>query len=331
MPVATWNDPSRSSQRRAERHERRLDRGRIEVAGDDRANGAACRSSPTRAGRTWRPSGSRRSRARNRPRASRPGRARAGPGARRSAASRGRSSPTSPALDGDRPVPAAVRAEERVARGVEAGRPVGAGEVGEMVASLAVLGLVVDDAVLDLDLADRVVALEVRRVVLRVPQAELDRAEQRQAGRRRPLVRHARPPDLEGLAERHEVARLRPDPGAARGDGRVAHPVAALVVVELALGRLPAGAPVRAVVVVAEVQVAPAEVERCVVVAVARQPPQPRVPVERVAAGGVRDDPEVVLAAEVVDPGQRRVGSGDDVFASVVVEVSHSAPTSRRP
>ena len=54
-----------------------------------------------------------------------------------------------------------------------------------MVAPLAVLGLVIDDAVLDLDLADRVVALEVRRVVLCVPEAELDGAEQRQARRRR--------------------------------------------------------------------------------------------------------------------------------------------------
>jgi hypothetical protein len=43
-----------------------------------------------------------------------------------------------------------------------------------VVAPLAVLGLVVDDAVLDLDLADREVALEVRRVVQRVPEAELD-------------------------------------------------------------------------------------------------------------------------------------------------------------
>ena len=89
------------------------------------------------------------------------------------------------ALDGERPVPAAVRPEERVARRVEAGRRRRAGEVGEVVAPLAVLGRVVDDAVLDLDLAGRVVALEVRRVVLGVPEAELDGPEQRAVGRAR--------------------------------------------------------------------------------------------------------------------------------------------------
>ena len=43
-----------------------------------------------------------------------------------------------------------------------------------MIASFAVLGLVVDDAVDDFDLTGRVVALEVRCIVLRVPETELD-------------------------------------------------------------------------------------------------------------------------------------------------------------
>ena len=77
-----------------------------------------------------------------------------------------------------------------------------------MVAALAVLGHVVDDAVLDVDLAGGQVALEVRRVVLGVPQAELDRAEQRQAGGVGPVVGDPRPPDLERLARRHEVEGL---------------------------------------------------------------------------------------------------------------------------
>ena len=59
-----------------------------------------------------------------------------------------------PPLDGDRPIPAAVRPEERVALGVEAGQRLGAGEVREVVAPLPVLGLVVDDPVDHLDLAD---------------------------------------------------------------------------------------------------------------------------------------------------------------------------------
>ena len=108
-----------------------------------------------------------------------------------------------------RAIPAAVWAQERLALGVEAGERLGAGEVGEVVAPLAVLGLVVDHAVLDLDLADAIVALEVGRVVLRVPQAELDRGEERQAGRpsARSLVRRTCQTSRVS-PERHEVARL---------------------------------------------------------------------------------------------------------------------------
>jgi hypothetical protein len=47
-----------------------------------------------------------------------------------------------------------------------------------VVATLPVLRLVIDDAVVHLDLADREVALEVGGIVAGVPQAELDRAEQ---------------------------------------------------------------------------------------------------------------------------------------------------------
>ena len=79
------------------------------------------------------------------------------------------------ALDSRRIVPATVRAEEGVALRIEARERLGAGEVGEVIAALAVLGLVVDNAVLYLDLTGREVALEVGLIVLRVPEAELDR------------------------------------------------------------------------------------------------------------------------------------------------------------
>ncbi len=84
------------------------------------------------------------------------------------------------ALDGDRPVPAPVGPQEGVALRVEAGEGLRAGEEGEVVAPLAILGLVVDDAVLDLHLPHGVVALEVGGVVLGVPEAELHRAEEGQ-------------------------------------------------------------------------------------------------------------------------------------------------------
>ena len=88
-----------------------------------------------------------------------------------------------PLLDDDRTIPAAVRTEEPLSRGVESDDRLRTGEGGKVVAPLPVLRLVEDHAVDDLDLTDREVALEVRRVVRGVPQAELDRAEERQASR----------------------------------------------------------------------------------------------------------------------------------------------------
>src|SRR5450759_41066 len=100
-----------------------------------------------------------------------------------------------------------------------------------------------------------------------------------------------------------------------------AEAMSAGVVLQLALGRLPAGAPEVARDVVAEVDVPAAQIERRVVVPIARQPAEPGVAVERVPARRVRDDPEVLLAAEVVDPRKRSVGMRDDVLAPRVVEV----------
>ena len=141
------------------------------------------------------------------------------------------------------PVKAAVRPEEGLTLRVEAGQRLGAGEIGEMVAALAVLGLVVDDAPLDLDLADVVIALEVGGVVLRVPQAELDRREDRQIDGFFAVVGEPEPPDLEVRAQRDKIQRLSADAAITRRDGRVRQPVAALVGGEVALGRLPGGRP----------------------------------------------------------------------------------------
>jgi hypothetical protein len=142
-------------------------------------------------------------------------------------------------VDDSGPVPAPVRAEERLALRVEPGQRLGTGEVDEVVPALPVLGLVIDHAVRHLDLADRVVALEVRGVVPRVPQAELHGAEQGERRGRRPPVGEAGPPDLERLAGRHEVERLGLDPRAATADHGVAESVAAAVVLQVGPDRLP--------------------------------------------------------------------------------------------
>src|SRR3990172_1500161 len=77
-------------------------------------------------------------------------------------------------LHGSRRLPTSIRPEEGLALRVEPGQRFGAGEVGEVIAALAVLGLVIDHTVIDLDLADGKIALEVGEVVPCVPKAELD-------------------------------------------------------------------------------------------------------------------------------------------------------------
>jgi hypothetical protein len=83
-----------------------------------------------------------------------------------------------------------------------------------VVAALAVLGLVIDDAVLDFDLADVEVALEVGGVVLGVPQAELDAGEGGDVRPGRAAIGDRELPDFEVFVERDEVAGVRLDAAA---------------------------------------------------------------------------------------------------------------------
>ena len=221
-----------------------------------------------------------------------------------------------------RVVPTAVGAEERVALRVETGELFRAGEIREMVAALAILGLVVDDPVHDLDLAGAEIALEVGGVVLRVPEAKLDAGKKRELRGFVAVIGHREFPDFQRFTQRHEICGLRLDLAVARTDGGIAHAVAAFVFVQLGARRLPGRRPEFAGVVVAEVEVTPTDIERRIVVAVPGQAAQAGIPVEGIAAGGVGDDAEIRFAAEVIDPRQRGIGLGDDVFAIVVVKVS---------
>ena len=71
-----------------------------------------------------------------------------------------------------------VRAEEAFAIGVEAVDRRIDGVNGKVVAALTVFRLVIDRAAFDFDLAGGEIALEIGRIVLRVPQAELHKTVQ---------------------------------------------------------------------------------------------------------------------------------------------------------
>ena len=227
-----------------------------------------------------------------------------------------------PLLHRRRVVPTAIGAKECIALRVEAGKFFRAGEIREVIAALAILGLVIDDPVHNLDLAGAEIALEVGGVILGVPETELDTGENGEPGRFFAAVGHLEFPDLQRFAHRHKITRLRLNLVTARTDDGIAHAVAAFVPVQFGPRGLPGGRPKPAGIVVAEIEVASAKIERGIVVAVARQAAQAGVPVKGIAAGGVRDEAEIGFAAEVIDPRQRGVGLGDDVFPFIVVEMS---------
>jgi len=81
------------------------------------------------------------------------------------------------ALDGYRLIPASIGSHERVTLGVKRLHLGGARKIGKVIASLAIFRLVINNAVFDFHLPDAKVALEIRGVVLRVPQAKLNAGE----------------------------------------------------------------------------------------------------------------------------------------------------------
>ena len=215
---------------------------------------------------------------------------------------------------------AVVVAQEGRAVGVEA-VDLGVHRVhGEVVAALAVLGLVVDGAALDLDLAGGEVALEVGGVVLGVPQAELHEAVKRHVLGGGGFVGQLHAGHQRVHAAGHEGELLGLQAVLDAGDAGVAQAVAALIAVQLRLDGHPAGRPEAARVV--DVEVLSAGVGGHVVVAIAGDAQHAGVLVEAVAAAGVAHQGEERLAAQVVDPGRGGVGAGDDVLPRQVIKMA---------
>ena len=170
-----------------------------------------------------RPGRRRRGRTRRSPR--RPARGAGRSGARRSGSSRARRCRVRASGERHRRlVQAVVDADERVARRVEAGRSRACSRTpcsGRGARGTRSCGR--SRAALDLDLADRVRALEVRHVVQRLVEAELDVREERSASFALGAgVADRRLPDLRVLAGRDEEAELDLDAVLRADDARVA-------------------------------------------------------------------------------------------------------------
>ena len=215
---------------------------------------------------------------------------------------------------------AAPCAQKGIAAGVKAVNGRVDGEKGVVVAALAVFGLVVERAALDLDLAGRKVALEVGGVIHGVPQAKLHIAEHSKGFRRAAFIRQHQTVDLAIIADRHKQLKARCQIIFLAGDGGIAQTVAAFVKIQFRLSGLPAGVPDG--IALFYIVIATVGVCRYVVVTVTGNAPQLGVLVKAVPARCVGNKAEKCLAAQIVDPRQGGLGRGDDVFSGGVIKVS---------
>jgi hypothetical protein len=92
------------------------------------------------------------------------------------------------------------------------------------------------------------------------------------------------------------------------------------VSIKLFSDRHPARGPNIAAVVY--VKITASVIDRNVVVTIARQSSQACVPIKTVSSRGIGNKTKKILGAQVVDPGIRSLGSINNVFSFVVVEIS---------
>ena len=96
--------------------------------------------------------------------------------------------------------------------------------------------------------------------------------------------------------------------------------MAALIEVERCLARFPTGIPDGLAIL--DVEVATAIVHRHVVVAITGDAAELGILVEGIATGGVADEREEILIAQIVDPRPWGLWVGDDILAVGVIKMS---------
>ena len=190
----------------------------------------------------------------------------------------------------------------------------------EMVAALAVFGLVIDDTSLNLHLAGGEIALEILHVGLGVPEAPFGEREKLHAAADAVIVLQDEFLDLAPPADRHEEKHGSLQAVLRSGDAGVAHSVTALIAVKRSLARFPAGVPDS--IPVLDIKIPSTLVHRHSVVAVARDAAVLGILAEAVAAGRSGDQAEEVVCAKIVYPRPRSGGIGDHILSVLIVEIS---------
>ena len=127
-------------------------------------------------------------------------------------------------------------------------------------------------------------------------------------------------PDLGVFIDRYKVSYFSFEIIFLAGDDRIAQAVAALIKIEGLFDRLVARVP--GVLAVADINVTAGIVLGHGVIEIAGDSPQPGITVKAVAAGRIGKYAEVILKAQIIDPGQRRVRPCDDIFTGSVIKIT---------
>jgi hypothetical protein len=208
-------------------------------------------------------------------------------------------------------IPAPVGPQKSLAVGVEAGQCFRTGKKGEVIASLAVLALVLNHIVGDFYFADGIIALEVGGVVKGAPQGKFDRPKDGKVGCGAAPVGESQFPDFESFSWRDEITRLGFDAMLPRADDGVAQAMAAFVEVQRArigiqVGNQARGRQRAARLLSGRCTVRPCPAGRCCSGNASNGAGGHRG--KGVAAGSVRDQAKIGVATEIVDPGQGSIG-----------------------
>ena len=189
-----------------------------------------------------------------------------------------------------------------------------------VIPSLPVFRLVIDPAAADLHLSCGEIALEIGRVILRVPQAELHVAEDIENLFAVTFIGESQPVDLTGRVHRHENFLLCSQPILLRCDHRVSEAVAAAVLIQFCLNRLPAGVPHGFPFFY--IEIVPSAVHGTVVIAVTCQSQELCILIEAVAACRVGNQAEKVLRPEIIDPGKRCPRVRNHIFPLLIIKIT---------
>ena len=189
-----------------------------------------------------------------------------------------------------------------------------------VVPALPVFGLMVEGAALYLDFTGGEITLEIGGVIHSVPQTKFQIAEHGELFFRVGVIGQDQPIHFAVVTQRYKELHISAQAVFCAVNDSIAHAMAAGIFVKFRLNRLPAGVPDG--IAFLDVEIAAIGIGGDVIVAVTRDTAELCILVEAITTCRVGDQAEECLAAQIIDPWQRRFGVGDDVLAVCVIEMS---------